>query len=194
VIAKIQKVWKDKICEPAKEIMEKEAKARRKKLRRKWRKFIERSKNEKFEQIACKLKRKNLWKKIEKQRYSSGMIMKKKIMEFLCRAEQRNVMLLSLFKTAANNIAITMKRKTEVIRRRKELFDKMKEMSSSVNEMKLLKEEYSNQEEIYNKGWHNKFEEDEKIISQFEEDNVFCIDKKTWNEIINKGIIIKFRG
>jgi hypothetical protein len=84
----------------------------------------------------------------EEQRCSLGIILKKKILESIERAKQRNEMLMSLFRTTANNIQFAMEKKIETIRRERKLFDDMKVMSGSIDEIKMLKEIYSNQEEI----------------------------------------------
>jgi hypothetical protein len=74
------------------------------------------------------------------------------------------------------------------------LFEGMSKMTSSVDDVDILKKESLNQEEIYGKWWHSKFEEDEAIIKQNEKDNIFYIDKRTWNEKITKKINIEVNG
>jgi hypothetical protein len=70
----------------------------------------------------------------------------------------------------------------------------MKEMSSSMEEIDRMKLISDNREEVYCKWWRNKFERDEKVINQFECDNVFFISRKIWSIVIKEKIPITING
>lgn len=194
VIGNIQKIWRKNICEKAKDLLEKEAKARRKILRRKWKKFTEKCKSDRTEEIFCKFDRKKIWKEFVDKGRMKGTVLKDKIAKYNETASRRNEMLMSLCKTAANNIQYDISEKEKELKKRRILFENMSGMDSSVFDNESLKSLCSNQVEIYNKWWHSKFEEEAKTINQFEKDNLFYIDKRVWSEIGAEKIIIRSDG
>jgi hypothetical protein len=139
-ITQVGKVLTEKVFKPAKDLLIKEAKARRKKLRRKWKKFVSNRSIEELKQATIKIERKRAWKEFEEQRRLTGQNMKKKIFEYVERAKQSKEILLSLFRSAANNIQIVVKEKVEVIRKERMIFEDMKEMFSSIDEIRMMKE------------------------------------------------------
>jgi hypothetical protein len=144
--------------------------------------------------IIDKFKRKRLWENFEERRCSIEMVLKDKIVKYIKKADEKNGMLMLLFKTTASNIQDAMLTKIEEIRKKRLLFERMSKMSNSIDELEVLKDVRSNKEEIYDKWWHSKSEEEGGVVKQFEEDNLFYIDKKTWNEIIMKKVNVRIIG
>jgi hypothetical protein len=67
-------------------------------------------------------------------------------------------------------------------------------MASSMEENDIAKLIYLNQENVFSEWWHRKFEKERKMIWWFESDNLFYIDKKTWNEIQKAKIVLRRNG
>jgi hypothetical protein len=88
----------------------------------------------------------------------------------------------------------SIEEKIAVVRRNKELYEDMKMMNSTMEEIEQLKnfESVNNDEETV---WFKKiFEREKKILEQFEKDNIWYIDKRSWNSIKKENISIFSNG
>jgi hypothetical protein len=90
ILKKIKSVLEEKVVKPAKLVLEKEAKMKRKKIRRKWKKLLCTKKDRGLELKARRLDRKRIWRKFEDQRKSAGQLLKHKIEECVRRGNERN--------------------------------------------------------------------------------------------------------
>jgi hypothetical protein len=77
----------------AKEVDEKEKKAKRKKLRRKWKRLWNKLKLEKVENAKDKIQRRDSWQNFMKKKNILGELMKEKIRKYNSNASRRNEML-----------------------------------------------------------------------------------------------------
>jgi hypothetical protein len=125
VLNNIRIIGNEKFCKAVKEAVEKENKA--KKLRRKWKKMLTKSKIRKVGNLISRWQRKDIWEKFEEKKYLIEVILKEKIEIYNNNASRRNEMLISLFKTAANNI------QNDLSYRNQPLWLSTKDLTASLN-------------------------------------------------------------
>jgi hypothetical protein len=138
-----------------------------------------------------KLQRKIMWGKFEENKSLISIKLKEKVNSYITNASQRNEMLMALFRSAANNIRNEISKKEEEIHKGKLFQRNMIKMISSMEENSAAVVIYSSQEETFFEWWHNKFEKETEMTKQLEEDNLFYISKKSWNEIRKENICLK---
>jgi hypothetical protein len=157
VLKNIRRICFEKISRVIKEAEEKERKARRKKLRRRWKKVLYKLKLERMEAAKDMVQRWNLWQNFMKKKNVIGELMKENIEMYSLNASRRNEMLDALFRTAATNIRIDITSREENIRKRRIYQESTVKMTSSLEENSLAEILYTNQEETFIEWWHNKF-------------------------------------
>jgi hypothetical protein len=148
----------------------------------------------KLEEHSVKLQRKITWCNFEERRKLLGQNIKEKIHKYLTVASQRNRKIETMIRSTPNNIRNEIMMKEEEARKRRMFLENMAAMTSSMEENGVGKSLYLSQEKIFIEWWHNKFEKEEKMIKQFENDNIFYIDKIIWNEIKREKICLKHVG
>jgi hypothetical protein len=130
VLKNIKRTFECKICKAAKEMIDKEVKEKRKKLRRKWKMFMEKYERVRCSEIVDKFNRKVIWKKFREKKDSFGMILKNKIIKYTENASQRNRMLMSLLRTTVINIHNEVLKRTNELKRKRIIFEDMSFMTS----------------------------------------------------------------
>jgi hypothetical protein len=182
------------IVAPAKKLVEKEQKARSKKLRRKFRKLVDDKKFDERKKIIWKHDRKDAWNKFINLKENMGKSFKMKVLTYIDNANKRNEEIRKIIVKTANNVQSMKNKKLVLIRRRKELFANMKDMHSSIEENEWLKKCNDDAERIEHEWYTSKVKEVEKNIQQFEQDNTLFIDKRSWIVIMKKKIPIEVKG
>jgi hypothetical protein len=117
-----------------------------------------------------------------------GRKFKVKALTLIEAAKLRNENIKSMLKSTADRIQFMIAEKIDLIKRRREQYEDMQNMNSSIDEVAQLKFVENDREENNSKWHRNEAEEKEKVVKQFEQDNVWFIDKRSWNMIKKEGV------
>jgi hypothetical protein len=148
-------------------------------------------------EVICKmekLQRKKVWQDFDKKRELCERNMRKKIQFYVECATQRNMKINQLIKLVANTIRDKLLIKVAELKKISIFQENMKMIASSQEEVNELITISQYQENNQMKWYNNIIEKEEKMIRQFENENLFYVNKKTWNIIQKEKIILKREG
>jgi hypothetical protein len=184
----------EKVKISAMKILEKERKARRKKVRRKFRRIVDECPTKSKIQAIKKHQRKKCWNSFLLLKENIGKDLKNKNLNRIIRAEERNKRIGDLRKQTALKIINWVNEKLKKITLDNNLWTNMQLMNSSVVENEKLKKMVGANDEILSNWSIEETRKIETVIKQFENDNTRYIDKGCWNAIRSQNIPILCKG
>jgi hypothetical protein len=129
--------------------------------------------------VLKKFFRKKIWNKFQMMKDELGRNFKSRAMSIVENAKLRNERVMLMLKETADKIQLMVTDKIALIRKRREQYDSMQNMISSIDDVTQMRIVNDDKEETDGKWFAKEAEEKEKIVKQFEQDNIWYIDKRS---------------
>jgi hypothetical protein len=173
----------DKIRADIERAHKEEERKRRKKICRRFRNIIEKCCKKNEQQLNNKLTWLKNWNTFISLKKEIGSTIKEKLSEKSKVALARNRCLFSIINIGAKKISNWFEAKKKTVRLNADLNSSISQMIYSVQETKDVMKQEENYEKTFSSYTEESIKISEKYVKQFEEDNLFYFDKKTWKKL-----------